>query len=99
MNNPALLETLVEMGLDAKAAVLYLSLLGTTRLGVAELARDSGIKRATCYEHLEQLLQKGFVTRVPIGKRTYYSAVSPDKEGCKTRRKRWRNARFARTGN
>ncbi len=79
MANTALVDTLVEMGLDPKAATLYLSLLGKNRMGVAELARQSGIKRATCYEHLEQLLQKDFVTRVPIGKRTYYSAVGPDK--------------------
>ncbi len=79
MESPVLVETLVEMGLDTKAATLYLSLLGVNRMGVAELARESGIKRATCYEHLEQLLQKGFVIRVPIGKRTYYSATSPDK--------------------
>ena len=74
-----MVETLAEMGLNKKSAALYLSLLGKSRMGVAELARESGIKRATCYEHLEELLQKDFVTRTPIGKRTYYSAVSPDK--------------------
>ncbi|HEV7449548.1 MAG TPA: helix-turn-helix domain-containing protein [Candidatus Paceibacterota bacterium] len=79
MENPALVETLAEMGLNKKSAALYLSLLGKSRMGVAELARESGIKRATCYEHLDELLQKDFVTRTPIGKRTYYSAVGPDK--------------------
>ncbi len=74
-----LVQALEDMGLDEKAAVVYLTLLGKSRLGIAEIARDSGIKRATCYEHLERLLQKDFVVRVPIGKRTYYTATDPQK--------------------
>src|SRR3989344_4937679 len=74
-----LIKTLLELELHEKAAVIYLSLLGKSRLGVAELARASGIKRATCYEQLDVLLKRGFVTRIPIGKRTYYAAESPKK--------------------
>lgn len=70
---------LIDLGLSEKAATIYLALLGKNRMGVAELARVSNIKRATCYEQLETLLQHGFVTRVPIGKRTYYAAESPSK--------------------
>ncbi len=72
-----LLRALAGAGLSDKAAAMYLSLLGKNRLGVAELAREAGVKRATCYEHLEQLLQKEFAVRVPIGKRTLYAARDP----------------------
>lgn len=72
-----LLKVLLELGLHEKAATVYLALLGKSRLSIADLARDSGIKRATCYEQLDVLLQRGFVMRVPVGKRTYYAAESP----------------------
>ncbi len=70
---------LEEMGLSTKEAEIYLSLLGKNRMSLAEITRASGIKRATCYEHLESLLRRNFVTRVPLGKRTAYAAVSPKK--------------------
>ena len=79
MDTSATVQTLQELGLQEKTATVYASLLGKNRLGIAEIARTSGIKRATCYEHLEILLQKDFVIRIPIGKRTYYGAVSPQK--------------------
>lgn len=79
MDHGQFIKTLEELGLSEKAAAIYASLLGKNRMGVAELARESNIKRATCYEYLDMLLQKDFVTRVPIGKRMYYSAVSPKK--------------------
>ncbi len=74
-----ILRVLEDVGLSEKAAAVYVSLLCTNRLGVAELARATGVKRATCYEHLKQLLQKDFVVRIPIGKRTFYSAQDPHK--------------------
>jgi hypothetical protein len=37
------------------------------------------VKRATCYEQLETLLQKDFIVRTPIGKRMFYSAKNPKK--------------------
>lgn len=72
-------QTLEALGLDDKEAKVYLALLTHQRLTVAELARHSGVKRATCYEQLETLLKKNFVVREPIGKRTYYVAHSPQK--------------------
>ena len=74
-----IISTLESLGLPEKAAAIYLSLLGKQKMGVAELARESGIKRATCYEYLDLLLKKDFVIRVPIGKRIMYSAVAPSK--------------------
>lgn len=79
MEYTAIVKALEELGLEDKAATIYTTLLGKNRLGVAELARESGIKRATCYEYLDALLKKDFVIRVPVGKRMYYAAVNPRK--------------------
>jgi sugar-specific transcriptional regulator TrmB len=77
MSTPHPFHVLKDVGLPEKEASIYVTLLGQQRMSVAELSRSSGIKRATCYEHLDQLLLKGFVRRNPIGKRMLYSAVEP----------------------
>lgn len=79
MDKAHLTKELEAVGLPEKAAALYLVLLGKQKLGVAELARESGVKRATCYEYLDLLLKKEFIVRVPVGKRTLYAAVAPAK--------------------
>jgi sugar-specific transcriptional regulator TrmB len=79
MEQTELAKVLEGVGLPEKAASIYVSLLGHSRMDVADIARATGVKRATCYEHLEVLLAKHFVIRVPIGKRTYYSANEPEK--------------------
>ena len=79
MSQPHPFQVLQEIGLSEKAAAIYLALLNNRRMTVAELARDSGIKRATCYEYIDQLLVKGFLLREPVGKRMFYSGVKPQK--------------------
>ena len=79
MDQPHPFNVLQEIGLPEKAATIYLSLLGSRRMTVAQIARDSGIKRPTCYEYLDLLLLRGFVVRVPVGKRIFYSPVDPKK--------------------
>lgn len=79
MEHKEIVNALESLGLPEKAASIYVSLLGKQKMGVAELARESGIKRATCYEYLDLLLKKEFIVRVPVGKRMYYAAQSPAK--------------------
>lgn len=79
MEKSSIIATLEAIGIENKAASLYATLLSSQRLGVAELARQADVKRATCYEHLEVLLKNNFVVRVPVGKRMYYAAVHPRK--------------------
>lgn len=74
---PRSLEALRAMGLDEKEANVYLALLHRPRMTVSEISRETNIKRATCYEYIDRLLAKDYVTREPSGKRTYYSAVDP----------------------
>ena len=77
MTQPHPFFVLQGIGLSEKAASIYITLLNKKKMTVAELARESGIKRATCYEHIDQLLKEGYVVRVPVGKRTFYSPIEP----------------------
>ncbi|HWP60979.1 MAG TPA: helix-turn-helix domain-containing protein [Candidatus Paceibacterota bacterium] len=79
MDYKKLLSALEALGLHEKAASIYLALLGKQRMSIAELSRETAIKRATCYEYLDLLLQKDLVVRVPVKKRTLYSAASPQR--------------------
>jgi len=74
-----LVQTLKNSGLTEPEAVIYLSLLQSPRMTISEIARATAIKRPTCYQYLDLLLSKNFVVRVPVGKRMFYSAVSPKK--------------------
>ncbi|HEY4521206.1 MAG TPA: helix-turn-helix domain-containing protein [Candidatus Paceibacterota bacterium] len=79
MDQSGISKALQEIGLPEKAALIYISLLGKQKMTVSEIARESNIKRATCYEYLDLLLNKDFVVRVPVGKRMFYAAVEPKK--------------------
>src|SRR3989344_6775409 len=79
MDQGALIKVLQEVGLSEKAALIYLSLLGKQKLTVSQISRETHVKRATCYEYLDQLLSRDFVVRIPVGKRMFYAAVEPKK--------------------
>lgn len=72
-------EQLQEIGLTKNEARIYTSLLSCSKMTVSEIARATNIKRATCYQYLDALLSQGFIVRVPIGKRMFYSPVNPKK--------------------
>lgn len=72
-------KSLQEVGLTETESIIYASLLKSPKMTISEIARMTNTKRATCYQYLDQLLSKDFVVRVPVGKRMFYSAVSPKK--------------------
>ncbi len=79
MDTSGIAQALTGAGLSAKAAGIYLSLLGKRKMTISDIAHESGTKRATCYEHIDALLAQDFVVRVPVGKRMFYAAVGPMK--------------------
>lgn len=79
MDQSSLLHTLKELGLPEKAATVYLALLGKRRMAISDISRETGVKRATCYEHIDFLLSKDFIVRLPVGKRMLYAALEPRK--------------------
>jgi sugar-specific transcriptional regulator TrmB len=46
---------------------------------VSDISRETGVKRATCYEYLDFLLTKDFIIRMPVGKRMFYAALEARK--------------------
>jgi len=79
MEQGEIAQALAELGMPEKPALVYLLLLRSKRMSVAEITRSAQLKRATCYEYLDLLLKKEFIVRVPVGKRILYAAVSPSK--------------------
>ena len=73
------IKILQEAGLKESEAAVYSILLKSQKMTVSEIARATGIKRPTCYQHLDSLLIKDFVIRIPLGKRMYYGAACPKK--------------------
>ena len=66
-------------GLARNEAAIYSTLLRSPKMTISEVARGAGLKRPTCYQYLDSLLVKDFIVRIPVGKRMFYGAVSPQK--------------------
>ena len=70
--------TLKDHGLDAKEIELYLSSLALGESGMAELARDAGIKRSTAYLTFKSLEQKGLMGSFRMRKGLRFVATRPE---------------------
>ncbi len=71
-------EILMRLGLRRHAHEVYELLLKSKQpLLVAPMAAALGLARPEIYRSLAELLDKKFIKRVTMGKRTYYSAESP----------------------
>src|SRR3989344_6573361 len=69
---------LKSLGLTDKEAELYLLILKYKKIAPADLARASGINRATVYAIAKSLTAKGFVVEDLGGKSLYLLPSSPD---------------------
>ena len=69
--------TLEQAGLSSREAALYMALLELGPATVLAMARKAEMKRPTAYLVLEELLQKGLVSRVPKEKKKLFMALSP----------------------
>lgn len=72
-------DSLKHIGLNEKEIQIYLSLLELGSSAVLAIAKRSGIKRPTAYLVLQSLVEKGFVSRVIKGKKTFFSPQNPKK--------------------
>lgn len=75
----AIQEVLQDLGLEKKEVSVYVSLLELGESTVLSIAQKSGIKRPTAYVVLQLLEQKGFVSRVIKGKKTFFIPQHPQK--------------------
>lgn len=70
-------ELLQNLGLNEKEAKCYLALLPLNRATAYMVALRSGLKKPTAYVVLENLVNKGFVLKIPHQDKTKYIAKSP----------------------
>jgi sugar-specific transcriptional regulator TrmB len=64
---------LKEYGLDENEIKVYILLVGNNELTAYNIAKNTKIHRSTCYDVLDRLIKKGFVSKISR-KRDYYSA-------------------------
>ena len=65
---------LKEYGLDENEIKVYVYLVGSKELTAYKIAKDLKINRSTCYDILERLIVKGFISKRKIEDTFYYSA-------------------------
>jgi len=69
--------TLVELGLTDSEAIIYLALLEQGSSLVGSIIKKTGLHRATTYQILERLKEKGLVSSIIVEKKQHFAAVSP----------------------
>jgi HTH-type transcriptional regulator, sugar sensing transcriptional regulator len=72
-------EILVSIGLESKEVAAYIASLELGEATVLEIAKKSGIKRPTAYVVLNILEQKGLVSKVIKGKKSFFVPGHPKK--------------------
>jgi sugar-specific transcriptional regulator TrmB len=69
---------LVSLGLTDRQAVVYVRSLESGTFSVSDISRKTGMKRPTCYLILDELSQKGLISKVANSNKLKYRAESPE---------------------
>lgn len=77
MNQP-LLDKLQEFGLGEKESKVYLASLELGEATADQLAKHSGVNRSTTYVQIQDLMSVGLMSTHDKGKKTFFTAESPD---------------------
>ena len=64
--------TLKEYGLSDKEVVIFLYLVQNNRLSAYNIAKATNIFKSTCYDVLERLIEKGFISKISENNKTLY---------------------------
>ena len=72
-------EFLAEYGLSDKESLVYLSMLELGPASVQDIAKKSGVNRATTYVMIESLKRRGLMSTFDKGKKTMFVAESPER--------------------
>ena len=72
-----LIETIKKIGYSEKEASIYVALLSLGSSSVQTISEYSRIKRPTTYVILDQLIQRGMVSRLVTKKKRMYVALNP----------------------
>lgn len=71
--------TLSKVGFSQNEITVYLKLLELGSSKAGKVAKQSKLDRSSCYNTLNSLLDKGFVSYVLIGKIKYFQATGPNR--------------------
>ncbi len=71
-------EVLSKNGFTKKEARVYLACLALGSSTVLKISRKADVSRGSCYDILEDMLDKGFVSKLDEAKHVVFSAVDPD---------------------
>jgi sugar-specific transcriptional regulator TrmB len=72
-------ETLRNLGLTQNEVEIYLTLLNSGELSVNEIGSKSGLHRQVCYDALDRLVEKGFVSYIIKDNKKFFKALNPEK--------------------
>lgn len=72
------LDILTDLGMTRKEAKLYLACLEIGSGTVMKISRKSGISRGSTYDILEEMLDKGLVSKIHKDKHMLFTAVDPE---------------------
>ncbi|MBU2561570.1 MAG: hypothetical protein KKD17_04680 [Nanoarchaeota archaeon] len=72
-------DILAGLGMTANEIEIYLVLLKSGTLSVNDVGEKAGLHRQVCYDALERLLEKGFVSYTIQNSKKYFQALSPEK--------------------
>jgi sugar-specific transcriptional regulator TrmB len=70
---------LQKLGLSDKEAKFYLASLRLGKSPVQEIAEQAGVNRGTAYNIIKSLMEKGLMSSFDQGKKTYFTAESPER--------------------
>src|SRR4051812_22457383 len=74
---PSIYHPLELIGFNRTQAEVYLTVLELCPSSIWDIAKKSGIKRPTCYAVLDELVARGFASKIDDGRRLLYSVSSP----------------------
>ena len=72
-------EILKKLGLTNNEVEIYITLLNSGELSVNEIGSKSGLHRQVCYDALDRLLEKGFVSFITKSNKKFFKALNPEK--------------------
>lgn len=75
----AIKEILEKLGMTKNEVLIYITLLHHGELNVNELGAKAGLHRPGCYDIIERLLDKGFVSYILKDNKKHFKAVDPEK--------------------
>lgn len=65
------------LGLSENESKAYMAILSIGVCSVKQISESTGIKRSSVYSYVHSLLEKGFIEKVPSGKKTYLKVKDP----------------------